>query len=137
MSDLAPPTRAGSSLRLTTTLGPDRLLLEAIEGEEHLSAPFRYRLRATAVADDLDAAALVGMAAGVRLVGDGGDDERAVHGVRDLGQPVGPRLRRRAAPEPVGAIARQRLPSLPGRRACPRSCSWCSRSRASRTSPTA
>lgn len=78
MSDLA-PTRAHSSLRVTTSLGPDRLLLEAIEGEEHLSAPFRYTLTMKAVADDIDAMALVGTTACVTFVGDD-DDGRMLHG---------------------------------------------------------
>src|SRR4051812_5337417 len=79
MSD-ATPTRLHSSLRLTTNLGPDRLLLETIEGEEHLSAPFLYRLQLTAVADDIDAASLVGTTTCVTLTGDDGD-ERAIHGM--------------------------------------------------------
>lgn len=78
MSDPA-PTRAHSSLRLATSLGPDQLLLEAVEGEEHLSAPFRYALTMTAVADDIDAMSLVGTTACVTLLGDDGD-ERMVHG---------------------------------------------------------
>ncbi len=78
MSD-ATPTRVYSSLRLATSLGPDRLLLEAIEGEEHLSAPFRYTLTMSAVADDVDAMSLVGTTACVTLQGDDGD-ERSIHG---------------------------------------------------------
>ena len=78
MSDLT-PTRTLSSLRVTTSLGPDRLLLETLDGEEHLSATFRYTLTLTAVADDIDATTLVGTTACVALVGDDGD-ERWIHG---------------------------------------------------------
>lgn len=78
MSDAA-PTRAQSSLRLTTSLGPDRLLLEAVEGEELLSAPFCYTLTMTAVADDVDPMSLVGTTACVTLEGDDGD-QRMIHG---------------------------------------------------------
>lgn len=78
MSDLS-PTRDRSSLRLATELGADRLLLDAIEGEEHLSAPFCYRLRMTAAAADVDAAALLGTSACIALEGDEGDCRR-IHG---------------------------------------------------------
>ena len=79
MSDLS-PSRGRSSLRLATELGADRLLLDAIEGEEHLSAPFRYHLRMTAAAVDVDAAGLLGTPACVTLEGDEGD-RRSIHGI--------------------------------------------------------
>ena len=93
---------------LTTTLGPDRLLLETIEGEEHLSAPFRYtadgRRRWPTTSTRPPSWA---RPPACRLVGDGGDDARAIHGVRDLRQPVGPRpASPSCGPSAVAAVAR-------------------------------
>jgi type VI secretion system secreted protein VgrG len=68
------------SLQLTTALDADVLLLESLEGEEHLSAPFLFKLSMLADRDFVDASALVSKPAHATLV-DGDGNKRYIHGI--------------------------------------------------------
>lgn len=72
-------TQDHASLRVSTPLGKDKLILEGLEGEEHLSRPFLFRVNMTVTADGLDPEAVVGQAARVTLV-DGDGNQRFIHG---------------------------------------------------------
>ncbi|TVR82132.1 MAG: type VI secretion system tip protein VgrG [Rhodospirillales bacterium] len=72
-------TQDHASLRVSTPLGKDKLILEGFEGEEHLSRPFLFRGNMKATADGLDPEGVVGEAAHVTLV-DGDGNQRFIHG---------------------------------------------------------
>ncbi|MBK8174247.1 MAG: type VI secretion system tip protein VgrG [Rhodospirillales bacterium] len=74
------PTRAHSSLQVTTPLGTDALLLQGLDGEEHLSAPFTFLLNLSAKDADFDLSTLVGAPSSVKLI-DGDGNERFLHGI--------------------------------------------------------
>ncbi|HEX8722797.1 MAG TPA: type VI secretion system tip protein TssI/VgrG [Pyrinomonadaceae bacterium] len=60
-------------LRVTTPLGPDKLLVRGFAGEEHISAPFRFDVEMVSEDPALDFAAVVGKGATVTLhLNDGG-----------------------------------------------------------------
>jgi type VI secretion system secreted protein VgrG len=62
-----PITQRDRGLSLSTTLGPDALLLRAMDAAEHLSRPFEYRLDLMSERIDLKPGDLLGTAASVRL----------------------------------------------------------------------
>lgn len=68
------------SLQVTTPLGADVLVLESLEGEESLSAPFLFELSMLTEQDFVDASVLVGKPAHVTLV-DGDGNKRYIHGI--------------------------------------------------------
>lgn len=72
-------TQAHASLRLSTALGDDALILLTLEGEERLSAPFEFRLTAEAASDGADLGSLLGEDATVTLTG-GEDVSRVIKG---------------------------------------------------------
>lgn len=67
------------SLAVTTPLGDGALVLQRMEGEEHVSEPFHLRLTMNAAAP-VDASALLGQAAHVTLI-DGAGNKRYLHGL--------------------------------------------------------
>ena len=66
-------TQAGRLLSISSPLGGDELLLEALEGEEAVSRPFEFRLDLLSADHDLDPAALIGQP--VSFAVNGGEDE--------------------------------------------------------------
>lgn len=68
------------SLQLTSPLGADALWLEALEGDEYISEPFRFELTMLTEQDFVDASALIGKPAHATLV-DGNDNKRYIHGI--------------------------------------------------------
>lgn len=74
-------TQAGHLLSISSPLGGDELLLEALEGEEAVSRPFEFRLDLLSADHDLDPAALIGQPVSF-AVSDGEDDAlRRFHGI--------------------------------------------------------
>ena len=73
-------TDAKASLKVTTPLGADALLLRGFSGEESLSQPFLFTLDMATEHADLDVTQLVGAAAAVTLT-DGLKNTRLVHGL--------------------------------------------------------
>lgn len=59
-------------LQITTPLGPDKLLVRAFAGAEHISEPFRYEAELVSEDDSLDFSAVVGQGATVTLNLNGG-----------------------------------------------------------------
>ena len=68
------------SLEVTTPLGADVLVLDTLEGEEYLSAPFLFELSMLTEQDFVDASALIGKPAHATLV-DGDGNKRYIHGI--------------------------------------------------------
>ncbi|MEP6789871.1 MAG: type VI secretion system tip protein TssI/VgrG, partial [Ramlibacter sp.] len=60
-------TQANAFLTVTTPLGADQLLLDAFEGTEAISQPFRFSLSMRSTSTSLDAAAVVGATATVKI----------------------------------------------------------------------
>src|SRR5271167_2829108 len=73
-------TDAKASLKVTTPLGADALLLRGFSGEESLSAPFLFTLDMATERSDLDVTQLVGAAATVTLT-DGEGKTRLFNGL--------------------------------------------------------
>ncbi|MFZ4409507.1 MAG: type VI secretion system Vgr family protein [Paracraurococcus sp.] len=67
------------SLSVVTAAGPDAFALESVEGEEHLSAPFRFTLRMSAL-QEVDPTAIIGKPAHIVLQGAEGR-ARHLHGL--------------------------------------------------------
>ncbi len=59
--------QANAFLTVTTPLGANQLLLDAFEGTEAISQPFRFSLSMRSMSSSLDAAAVVGAVATVKL----------------------------------------------------------------------
>jgi type VI secretion system secreted protein VgrG len=66
------PTQDNTSLSVMTPLGKDKLILLSLEGEEHVSLPFEFRLTMTAEALDADLSQVVGQPVTVTLIGPDG-----------------------------------------------------------------
>ncbi|MBX3585766.1 MAG: type VI secretion system tip protein VgrG [Ramlibacter sp.] len=60
-------TQSGAFLSVTTPMGADALLLDAFDGTEVISQPFRFSLAMRSANAGLDASAIVGAAATVKL----------------------------------------------------------------------
>jgi type VI secretion system secreted protein VgrG len=76
---MAEYTQADRPLRIKTPLGPDVLLLERLQGEERISAPFRYVLNLLSEKQDIDPAALLGKAVTIEI--DFGGETRHINGI--------------------------------------------------------
>ncbi|TWB64103.1 late control gene D protein (GPD), partial [Nitrospirillum amazonense] len=60
-------TQAERLLGIESPLGPDQLLLEALEGTEGISTPFEFRATVRAMDDNVDPAALVAQSVDLKL----------------------------------------------------------------------
>ncbi|MDZ5645697.1 type VI secretion system tip protein TssI/VgrG [Nitrospirillum sp. BR 11828] len=65
-------TQAERLLGIESPLGPDQLLLEALEGREGISMPFEFRATVRALDDDIDPAALLAQSVDLKLRVDDG-----------------------------------------------------------------
>ena len=75
-----PVTQDSRVLAVDTPLGPDALILRAVEGEEGVSRPFRFTLVMESEAASIDPAAVLGKPARVTIALPSGG-ERLVHGL--------------------------------------------------------
>lgn len=73
-------TQTTQSLQVTTPLGQDAFVLEAVEGEEHLSKPFFFSLKLATDKSNLDVSSLVGADATAKLI-DGDGNTRYFNGI--------------------------------------------------------
>ncbi len=73
-------TDSKASLKISTPLGTDKLLLRKFSGEEAISAPFLFSLDMATESADLDPSMLLGAKAGVTLT-DGAGSTRLFHGL--------------------------------------------------------
>src|SRR5688572_7613977 len=64
---MADPTQQSRFLALTTVLGPNKLVVERMTGEDNLGRPFEWKVIANSKKDDFKIEQLVGTKAVVRL----------------------------------------------------------------------
>ncbi len=83
-------SQAGRSIAIDTPLGPDALLLTAIDGEDAISRPFVYTIEFLTKATDADVRGLIGKRVTLWLQNDSETWRRPVNGFirRITGQPV-------------------------------------------------
>lgn len=75
----SPFTQSDRSLRITTPLGADTLLLERFRGEERVSAPFHFHLDLLSEKPDIDPASILGKKVSVEI--DFGGETRHINGI--------------------------------------------------------